>query len=101
MLGTVLIVILILALLGALPEGRSVEIGVITRPEEWELFFSSYSFFWCSGAFSPGAKNRHTNKAAEEGRESLLRLLCIFSNNLRTNEAPIYLLWPHPKYARP
>ncbi len=41
MLGTILIVILVLALFGALPGGRIAGSGAITRPEEWDWSSSS------------------------------------------------------------
>ena len=41
MLGTILIVILVLALLGRCPGGRTAEIGVMPRPAEWDWSFSS------------------------------------------------------------
>jgi hypothetical protein len=47
MLGTILIVILVLALLGALP--RTVEIGVMRRPGAWASFLLLFSYSCCSG----------------------------------------------------
>ena len=51
MLGTILIVILILALVGAFPSGRIAETGDITRPEDWVWYSSSFSFSFCSAGF--------------------------------------------------
>ena len=53
MVGTILVVILILALLGVLPSWPTAEVGVITLAVDWGLSFSSLSFFWFSAGFEP------------------------------------------------
>jgi hypothetical protein len=44
MLGTILIVILVLALVGAFPGGRTAGSGVMRRQAAWAWFFSSWLF---------------------------------------------------------
>ncbi len=46
MLGTILIVLLILALLGALRGGHIAETGATIQPVAWESFCWSLSCYW-------------------------------------------------------
>ena len=55
MLGTILIVILILALVGHCPAGRTAGNGVMPRPEVWDSSCLSLSYFYFSGASEPCA----------------------------------------------
>jgi hypothetical protein len=53
MVGAILVVILILALLGACQAGPTADVGVITLAVDWGLPSSSLSFFWFSAGFEP------------------------------------------------
>jgi hypothetical protein len=44
--GTILIVILLLAPIGALPRGHIAEVGNIVRAKKLDLFFLSLLFSW-------------------------------------------------------
>ena len=57
MLGTVLIVILILALLGALPRWSHSRTGVMPLPKEWVSSFWSSVIFSCSSGVSSSSES--------------------------------------------
>ena len=67
MIGTILIVILVLALLGVCRGGRIVGVGATVRPAEWGSPFSSLSFSWFSGAFEPCASQQSSSGAIAKG----------------------------------